>query len=527
MTADQDVTRLATVVGQQQAEIERLRTTNAADTLVAWACGVLVQQMRCTPTEAARQLTRLAEQAGVEPAELAADLVDQAAAEHSASNQIVPAPVAPVRRPAAEAVLSNAGTGSEIADAVLEEVSRGTNAAGAIVWRLTPDGALELLGQSGLTSGEASRWRHVPAPMVNTLCQQAVHRREPIWLHSADEAGDGVVLTGGWRGGRAVLPLLGPATVVGILEVCWPKPVPDFPASLRNHLSTLADLCASTLDLRTTEFASDRSPGPEALLDGVLDSGLLVHAVYRRDEVSGFLISHLTERFTDPAGRSAGQLAGQPLAAVYPGLVTHPLHDQLLAVLRTGVPYQLDQLPVSTIVPGTASAKALSLRIARFVDGLLISWRPYDSADRLAAALATVQRLGRIGGWEFYPADHITTWTDHTYELFDLPVGSKPPTPEELRDQAHPDDAPYLAAFIDLLLQQRQAASTHFRFVREDGTLRQVRVSAEPVLDAVGELAYVRGTFQDISTHYQTQIALSATRTSSPTPRTRCVSRPG
>jgi hypothetical protein len=514
MTTEQDVTRLATVVGQQQAEIEQLRASNAADTLVAWACGILVQQMRCTPTEAARQLTRLARQAGVAPAELAADLVDQAAAEHEASTQIAPTPVTPVRAPAAEATLSMAGSGTEIADAVLEEVSRGTNAAGAIIWRLTPEGTLRLLGQSGLTSGEASRWQHVPAPMVNTLSQQAVHRREPIWLRSADEAGDGTVLTGGWRGGRAVLPLLGPATVLGILEVCWPTPVPDFPASLRHHLATLADLCARTLDLRLSdpELDADRVSGPEALLDGVLDSGLFVHAVFGRDEVTGFTISHVTERFTDPVGRPAAQLAGRQLAAVYPGLVTHPLHDQLLAVLRTGVPYQRDQLPVSAIVPGTASAKVLSLRIARFVDGLLITWRPYDTADELAAALATVERLGRIGGWEFHPADHSTIWTDHTYELFDLPVGSTPPSPEELRDRAHPDDMAYLAAFVDLLLQQRQAASTNFRFVRDDGTLRQVRASAEPVLDAAGELAYVTGTFQDISTHYQTQIALSATQ---------------
>jgi serine phosphatase RsbU (regulator of sigma subunit) len=468
--------------------------------------------MRCTPTEAARQLTRLAEQAGVEPAELAADLVDQAAAAHSASSQITPAPVAPLRRPETEALLTIAASGTELADAVLEEVSRGTNAAGAIVWRLTADGALELLGQSGLTSGEAIRWRHIPAPMVNTLCQQAVHRREPIWLHSASEAGDGVVLTGGWRGGRAVLPLLGPATMLGILEICWPTPVPDFGPSLRNHLNTLADLCARTLDLRRTDLAADPATGPETLLDGILDSGLFVHAVYDRDAVTGFLISHITERFSDPAGRPASLFVDRQLATVYPGLVTHPLHDQLLAVLRTGVPYQRDRLPVSAIVPGTASTKALSLRIARFVDGLLITWRPYDTADDLAAALATVERLGRIGGWEFHPADHSTTWTDHTYELFDLPVGSTPPTPEALRDQAHPDDAPYLAAFIDLLLQQRQAASTNFRFVRDDGTLRQFRASAEPVLDATGELAYVRGTFQDISTHYQTQMALSATQ---------------
>ncbi|WP_163566834.1 ANTAR domain-containing protein [Fodinicola feengrottensis] len=76
MTSE-DVSRLAAAVAQQQVEIEALRAAQAADKLVAWACGVLVEQLACTPTEAAQQLSQLAKQAGVRPEELAADLVDQ------------------------------------------------------------------------------------------------------------------------------------------------------------------------------------------------------------------------------------------------------------------------------------------------------------------------------------------------------------------------------------------------------------------------------------------------------------------
>nr|WP_163566833.1 PAS domain-containing protein [Fodinicola feengrottensis] len=413
--------------------------------------------------------------------------------------------------------MSTAGSGAAIADAVLEEVSRGTNAAGAILWRLSPEGTLELVGQAGLTSGEASRWQHVPGPMINTLCQQVARRREPIWLRSAGEAADGVALTGGWLGGRAVLPLLGPTTVLGVLEVCWPAPIKDFPASLRKHLSTLADVCARTLDLRSGDptLHTDPDGWPYAVLDGVLDSGLFVRPAYTDTDgtaITDFEVSHVTERFADPAGRPSTQLVGRRLTALYPGLVTQPLFDHLQTVLRTGVPYQLDHLPMTALAPGSGSPRVVNLRVARFVDGLLVSWRPHDTTDRLADVLANVQRLGRIGGWEYTPVDGRTTWTDYTYALFDLAPGTAAPSPEELRTQVHPDDVPYLSAFLDLLLQQKQSASTNLRFLRDDGTLRQIRASAEPVLTATGELTLVRGTFQDISQHYHTQIALSATQ---------------
>ena len=51
-----------------------------------------------------------------------------------------------------------------------------------------------------------------------------------------------------------------------------------------------------------------------------------------------------------------------------------------------------------------------------------------------------------------------------------------------------------------------------FRIVRPgDTTVRQIRVFAEPVL-AGEDVVALRGAFQDVSAHYQTQVALAATR---------------
>ncbi|WP_163505891.1 SpoIIE family protein phosphatase [Fodinicola acaciae] len=499
---DRDLRRLTELVAGQQAEIAKLRTAAGTDKVLHLACGVLVQQLHCTPAEASRQLLELANRSGVPPTELAADLVAQAAGVPVLSDtRTVSSDDVPEPEPAAPRTTTS---GHDIADAVLDEVSRGTGAAGAILWRLSPDGALVLLGQSGLTSADLARFRHIPAPM-DTLGQRVVRRREAIWLTEADAAD--VPLTGQWRGGRAVVPLIGP-TLLGVLEVCWAEPIAEFPASLRRHLTSVAELCARTLDLRS---GADRAWWPEALLDGVVDSGMFLHAVHDGDEVTDFQIDHVTELFADPAGRPASQLTGQRLAAVYPGLAVRPLFDQLVSVLRSGTAYRADHLRTVDILP-TAAPGVVRLRVTRFLDGLVIALQAHDSTVKLGEMLGNVQRLGRIGGWEYQVADGRASWTGQTFMIFGVDPSDDPPTMDDLRRWIHPDDSPYLDAFLDLLLEQRQPASTTIRLVREDGTVRQLRASAEPVVTATGELVSVRGTFQDVSSHYHTEIALSATQ---------------
>ena len=46
----------------------------------------------------------------------------------------------------------------------------------------------------------------------------------------------------------------------------------------------------------------------------------------------------------------------------------------------------------------------------------------------------------------------------------------------------------------------------------DDRSIRQIRVFAEPVIDAAGAVVALRGAFQDVSAHYHTQVALAATR---------------
>ncbi|MFD2421218.1 SpoIIE family protein phosphatase [Amycolatopsis pigmentata] len=491
------IARLTGVIERQQHEIERLRRGEASRRLLQLAQGMLIEQLRCGPAEAAEHLDRLAERAGVRPVELAADLVGSAVPDDE--------PDESGRRALTEAAVQVARDGSELASAVLEEALGATGAVAVALWHLCPDGALELAGYAGFDALEASRWRRLP-PQMDALPQRVARSGRPLWLGDTDELR--IPLFGRWPGAaRAVLPLSGPKGQVGVMAVVWPSKRRSFPAPLRRELTALADVCARTVDLRLA--VGDPLRPAEAAMIG---SGLLARPVHdTAGTVIDFEITHVGEHLEDPSGRPPHELVGRGLIQAYPWLGASEAFGRAVEVLETGAPCRLDRVRCATqsaegIVPSLAR-----VRIIRFFDGVLIDWRLDNDIDRLIGLLENIQRLGHIGAWEHHLATGETTWTGETFELFGTPGSPDPLNPLDLRDHVHPGDLPALTAFQDTLRHGQEAAAT-FRLVRADGALRQIRGHAEPVFSEAGAVIAFRGVYQDISTQYQSQVALAATR---------------
>jgi hypothetical protein len=132
----------------------------------------------------------------------------------------------------------------------------------------------------------------------------------------------------------------------------------------------------------------------------------------------------------------------------------------------------------------------------------------------LAVLVDHAQRLGRLGGWEENLVTGLVRWTDSAFELFGLVPRSGTEIPlADLHSYVMAADKPVVTRFRQRLAERREAATATFRVVHpDDGSIRQIRVFAEPVTDAVGAVVALRGAFQDVSAHYHTQVALAATR---------------
>jgi PAS domain-containing protein len=503
-----DMVRLNALVERQRRELDKLRSAAAARSVVDLARGMLMEQLGCTPAEAERQLVRLAAESGIAATELAAQITHQ-------DPPGEPPEAGMPQVSLARAAIETAASGNAVASALLGEALGGLGAVAVAIWLTEPDGGLELVGEAGFGSHEASRWRRLH-PDMPSLPQQVARDGLETWWPGGPPPGDERPLPGRWRDGAwAGLPLHDAGAALGVMVVCWPEPAAEFPAPLRRQLASVADVAAQALGIRLSQGAlppDHEAAGMLALLDGLLDGYVFARAVRDPDgRVTDFRVDHVSDGFRDPAGRGAAELTGRHLLELYSETLTAGgLFDRCLAAVEGGAPQRLPGEAVAAQAgSGTPGA---GIRIARLYDGVVIAWREAGEADRLGALLQHAQRLGRVGGWEEDVRSGEVNWTEPTFALFGLPPGDPVPV-ADLPSHVVADDVPAVRGFREALLHGRMESAAAFRVVRaDDGSVRQIRAYAEPVTEPGGAVIAMRGVYQDVSADYHTRLAFAAAR---------------
>ncbi|MFJ6618047.1 SpoIIE family protein phosphatase [Kitasatospora sp. NPDC091335] len=526
--------REATAVGRLAGTVERLRLEldhaqahSAGRAVVEMAVGVLVERLRCGPTEAGRQLETLAEQAGVSVLALAADLVNQSASDEIsalargfvAGASVPPAEPVAVRLRSTEADALAGGDAPAAARSMLEHALRPLGVAAVAVWAAHPDLSLSLAGSAGFHEEEARRWRHVP-PGVPTPARRALDERSAIGYPTLAEASLPSIGQHEIRGGRLAVPAGTGGRLIGVLEICWHDALPEQSQSLQRQFEALAELAAATLDSRSGQELSapglaDREFGElRQLVDGLLDPCLVLRLSPDGDgHPPHFVIRHVNPAFVDFAGRPTSAIAGTRLLEAYP-LAAEPggLAEKVEHVLATGEPFRTHDMRLAAVVDGVRLTAGARVSISRTGTHLAVVWRLDDGTPRVARLLQHAQRLGRIGGFEENLRTRRIAWNETLYELHGLPPTAPPIALDQLAEHAHPDDRHTIGRFLRTLLHHRRPASTAFRLQRPDGVTRHIRVVAEPVPTPGSDLRLVRGAYQDISAQHWTEVALAATR---------------
>jgi len=526
---DDDMLRLITVIDHQRRELDRIRASVAEDSVVAMAKGALMERLGLSSADAAAQLAELAEATAMPLADMAAAVLADPGSGIPPGNGAEPAETVPAKTgPApllAEAAAELAADGAELVGTLATQIMEPLGAAAIVTWLLEPDGTLVLLGEQGLSHGEAGRWRHVP-PQLDCPAQRVAHGAADLWWAAGREETDRAPVTGVPGGARAVLALRQRnGGLLGVLEVSWPEPL-ALTAEIRQHLSSLAAGCGRVIATRLAHgdlAAAHPKQAVYTLLDGLAESVLVARAIRDADGgLTDFSIEHVSPAFCDPAGRTDIDLTRLTLLEAYPASVAGSgLFARARQVLADGVtqyvPGPLREslasgLPLNESEPGDLALA--DLRVARFFDGVIFTWYRDRSADGLAAVLDHAQRLGRLGGWEEDLVTGAVRWTDSAFGLFGLTPrpGAEIPL-ADLHSYVMAADKPVVKRFRQRLPEQGEVLTTTFRVVHpEDRSIRQIRVFAEPVADAAGAVVALRGAFQDISAHYHTQVALAATR---------------
>jgi serine phosphatase RsbU (regulator of sigma subunit)/PAS domain-containing protein len=553
---DDDMLRLIAVIEQQRRALDRIRVAAPGDAVVAMARGALMERLGLSSAEAAGQLAELSAATGIPLAELAAAVLspeppadldvtrdgDMPGAAGDPDPGPGPGPdpdpdpdpeaYAGASGPRAlmiEAAAELAADGAELAGTLAGQVLGPLGAAAVVLWLLEADGALALLGEAGLSSGEASRWRYIP-PQLDCPAQRVACGAADLWWPAGRPEGERVPVIGQPDGARAVLAVRERnGGLLGVMEVGWLAPLGAFSTEIRQQLPALAASCARVLGARLPHgnlAAAQPRAAVYALLDGLADSVLVAQAI--RDEarrVIDFSIEHVSPGFRDPAGRTATDLTQLTLLEAYPASVAgQGLFARARQVLADGVPRHvpgpLSESLASGLTPRDVpaddpdQAPLADLRVARFFDGVIFTWHGDGSLDQRAVLTDHAQRLGRLGGWEENLATGLVRWTDSAFELFGLVPrpGTEIPL-ADLHSYVMAADKPVVKRFRQRLAERKEAATATFRVVHpDDRSIRQIRVFAEPVTDAADAVVALRGAFQDVSAHYHTQVALAAAR---------------
>jgi serine phosphatase RsbU (regulator of sigma subunit) len=515
-----DVPRLAAVVERQRRELALARAEADLAAVVAMARGVLMERHGWSVTEAARELIDMAAAAGMPEQEMAAAVLRQESrtglkrAEPDHEPRLADDPAAVV---AAE----RARDGAELVGALAEQLRPRFGTAAVAVWLLDTDGALEMLGADGLGGTESSRWRRLP-PQFDCAEQWVAFTGKDLWGLTGPPPGAGrlpAIAPWGSAATRAVLALRHRSGVrLGVAEVWWQAPHDDFDATARARLTAVVAGFAEVLGVRmATETVGSTAPSPGVftLLDEIADSVLILRPL--RDEsgaLADFAMMHESPGYVDPAGRQPAELAGLTLLEAYPSSgVPDGLFARASRVLATGRAEQVPGASTAPLTGGTDAVEVADLRVAPFFAGVICTWRKLGEPERLADLLGNAQRLGRIGGWDENLTTGTVRWTSAAFALFGLDPAQAAPIPiVDLHSFVIAADRAAVTRFRQALLWAREPGVAVFRIVRPgDTTVRQIRVFAEPVL-AGEDMVALRGAFQDVSAHYQTQVALAATR---------------
>ena len=112
--------------------------------------------------------------------------------------------------------------------------------------------------------------------------------------------------------------------------------------------------------------------------------------------------------------------------------------------------------------------------------------------------LARVERIAKVGSWEWNLVPQQLSWSDEIYRIFDLSRAAEL-TFDAIVALTHPEDRAKNQTFVDRLLGGADQAELLFRVLLPDGTIKHVHQHAELRRDAAGAPEVVFGTMQDVT----------------------------
>ncbi|WP_406864594.1 SpoIIE family protein phosphatase [Streptomyces sp. HUAS MG47] len=480
------------------AENRRLRARSAHRHLLDLATGILSAQLRLSLRDAAEHLQGLAEATGLPVADVAADIVNAAPGDVppvAAPDDEAAVPARRERRAAAAA--ETADTVGQAAQALLEGGLAPLGADSLWLWRGAPSEGLRLAGHAGVGALEAAAWQWL-SPSVGEPFRTVLAEALPTWLEQGPTGGE--VLPGpSPDAARALVPLRRHRTTVGLALVCWPGPT-ELGAPVRRAVDGLLDVAATVLD--GTESPRPAVPVLADVLDALVHPAMLLRTPVRSGDP---VVEHLNEA-------AVAALDGPEL----PDIRSLPLalpraHKDISRLARraaaSGRVQRAARLPAAAR-PDEAPP-LLDVRVLPGgEDRTVVLW--HTAGDPRLALERAVAQLQGVATFQDSLTGGGTVWSDQAYALFGQGRDETPVPLLGLRSRLHQGDGEALTELLRTLTERKTGAHAVLRVMLPGGSVRHLRVAAQPLLDGADVTGFA-GVYQDVSDTLRTEAALTAT----------------
>ena len=175
-------------------------------------------------------------------------------------------------------------------------------------------------------------------------------------------------------------------------------------------------------------------------------------------------------------------------------ILDNSMHDQVSTILSSQSEIQNKLLKFKLGKP-----LWLQCSIFNFENKVLIVGEDAYEVDNFHL-LKKIESLGRIGGWVLDIASNFTYWTDETYKIYDIPIGT--PIDSQMNIEFyHPDYRSKLTKCIENCKEKSEGFDEIFKFITTNKKEIWVRTTGSPVQDENGVVTKIMGTFQNIDSY--------------------------
>lgn len=123
------------------------------------------------------------------------------------------------------------------------------------------------------------------------------------------------------------------------------------------------------------------------------------------------------------------------------------------------------------------------------------------------AALKEAQQIAMLGRWDLDLKTGELIWSDSMFEILEI-APAVGPSIDGIRSRVHPEDGPLVQKLIEGMAAQKESWSVDYRLLMEDGRVKWIHLSHNPVRNGQGEVVQYYGTIQDISELKKTELEL-------------------